>query len=66
VAAYHVVWECVVAVAVVRCASYDAHLATGPQHIPTQHDMLPQHLVRKYELNCEYNFSKEQSTLMMI
>jgi len=28
--------------------------------------MLPQHLVRKYELNCEYNFSKEQSTLMMI
>ena len=27
--AYHVVWECVVAVAVVRCASYDAHLATA-------------------------------------
>jgi len=24
------------------------------QHIPTQHDMLPQHLVCKYELNCEY------------
>ena len=38
-AAYHVVWECV---------------ATAPQHIPTQHDMLPQHLVCKYELNCEY------------
>ena len=37
-----------------RCASYDAHLATAPQHIPTQHDMLPQHLVCKYELNCEY------------
>ena len=27
---------------------------TAPQHIPTQHDMLPQHLVCKYELNCEY------------
>ena len=34
--------------------SYDAHLATAPQHIPTQHDMLPQHLVCKYELKCEY------------
>ena len=34
--------------------SYDAHLATAPQHIPTQHDMLPQHLVCKYQLNCEY------------
>ena len=40
--------------AVARCASYDAHLATAPQHIPTQHDMLPQHLVCKYELICEY------------
>jgi len=40
--------------AVARCASYDAHLATAPQHIPTHHDMLPQHLVCKYELNCEY------------
>jgi len=40
--------------AVARCASYDAHLATAPQHISTQHDMLPQHLVCKYELNCEY------------
>ena len=40
--------------AVARCASYDAHLATAPQHIPTQHDMLPQHLVGEYELNCEY------------
>jgi len=39
---------------VARCASYDAHLATAPQHIPTQHDMLPQHLDCKYELNCEY------------
>jgi len=47
------------------CASYaerlvshysaeDTHLATAPQHIPTQHDMLPQHLVCKYKLNCEY------------
>ena len=24
------------------------------QQIPTQHDMLPQHLVYKNELNCEY------------
>jgi len=40
--------------AVVRCSSYDAQLTTAPQHIPTQHDMLPQHLVCKYELNCEY------------
>jgi len=42
--------------AVARCAlyAYEAHLATAPQHIPTQHDMLPQHLVCKYELNCEY------------
>ena len=32
---------------------YDTHLATAPRHIPTQHDMLPQHLVCKYELNCE-------------
>jgi len=40
--------------AVARCASYNAHLATAPQHIPTQHDMLPQHLVCKYELSCEY------------
>jgi len=40
--------------AVARCASYDAHVATAPQHIPTQHDMLPQHLVCKYELKCEY------------
>ena len=39
--------------AVARCASYvvsyysayDAHLATNPQHILTQHDLLPQHLV---------------------
>jgi len=27
---------------------------TTHSHIPTQHDTLPQHLVRKYELNCEY------------
>jgi hypothetical protein len=33
---------------------FEAHLATAPQHIPTQHGMLPQHLVCKYELNCEY------------
>jgi len=41
---------------VARCASYayEAHLTTARQHIPTQHDMLPQHLVCNYELNCEY------------
>jgi len=33
---------------------YDPRVATASQHIPTQHDMLPQHLVCKYELNCEY------------
>jgi len=26
----------------------------SPQHIPTQHDMLPEDLARKHELNCEY------------
>jgi len=44
-------------------------LATAPQHIPTQHDMLPQHIVCKYELKCEYRnitLAKEQSSLMMI
>ena len=47
-------------------ASY-AHLATSPQHIPTQHNMLPQYPVCKYQFNCEYyNFSKELSSLMMI
>jgi len=45
------VWMCCGAVA--RCA-YDAHLATAPQHIHTQYSMLPQNLVFKYELNCEY------------
>jgi len=55
-------------VAVARCASHDAHLATAPQHIPTQHDMLPQHLVCKYELDCEYcNITlAKQSSLVMI
>ena len=46
VAAYHVVEQWL--------GVLDAHLATAPQHIPTQHDMLPQHLVCKYQLNCEY------------
>ena len=31
----------------------EAHQATAPQHIPTQHDMLPQHPICKYELNWE-------------
>jgi len=48
VAAYHVVWECVVEQWLgVRLEP--AHLATAPQH-----DMLPQHLVCKYQLNCEH------------
>jgi len=46
VAAYHVVWECVV-------ERWLGVRRTAPQHIPTQH-MLPQHLVCKLELNCEY------------
>jgi len=37
----------------IRMQAYDTHLATAPQHIPTQHDMLPLYLVCKYELNCE-------------
>ena len=47
VASYHVVWEYVVEqwLGVRRTPS---HCCT------TQHDMLPQHLVCKYELNCEY------------
>jgi len=60
VAAYHVVlwssgWVCVV-----RCTP--SHCSTTHSQ---QHDMLPQHLVCKYDLNCEYNFSKEQSSLMI-
>jgi len=65
VAAYHVVWKCVAEQWLGVCrmlsnrrvsyySAYDAHLATAPQHISTQHDMLPQHLVCKYEFNCEY------------
>jgi len=38
----------------ISCCVGMSHLATAPQHIPTQHDMLPQHLVCKYEFNCEY------------
>jgi len=48
VAAYHVVEQWL------GVRVQDAHLATAPQHIPTQHDMLPKHLVCKYQLNCEY------------
>ena len=50
VAAYHVVWECVVEqwLGVRRIRRTPSHCST------TQHDMLPQHLVCKYELNCEY------------
>ena len=65
VAAYSDVWECVVEQWLGVCrmlskrtvsyySAYNAHLASAPQHIPTQHDMLPQHFICKYELNCEY------------
>ena len=52
VAAYHVLWECVVEqwLCVRRILS---NKNNKRQHIPTQH-MLPQHHVCKYELNCEY------------
>jgi len=41
--------------AVPHYVAYDAHIANYTlQHIPTQHDMLPQHLVYKNELNHEY------------
>ena len=50
VAAYHVVWQCVVEqwLGARRMRHTPSHCFT------TQHDMLPQHLVCKYELNCEY------------
>ena len=58
VAAYHVVWEYVVEqwLGVRRMVSNKRRtLATASvRHLPTQHDMLPQHIVCKYELNCEY------------
>jgi len=49
VAAYHVVWECVAGqwLGVRRMRRIPSHCST------TQHDMLPQHLVCKYELNYE-------------
>jgi len=48
VVAYHVVWECVV-------EQWLGVRRRTPNHCSTtQHDMLPQHLVCKYELNCEY------------
>jgi len=46
--------SCCVGMCCGAVALYEAHRATAPQHIPTQHDMLPQHLVCKYEMNCEY------------
>jgi len=50
VAAYHVVWKCVVEqwLGVRRMLPSQLH---SLQQIPTQHDMLPQHLVYKNELN---------------
>jgi len=60
VAAYHVVYESVVEsvvgwVCVPHYTAYDVHLANYTlQQIPTQHDMLPQHLVYRNELNREY------------
>ena len=54
VAAYHVVYECVVEQWLgVRLRRTPSQLLSL-QHIHTQHDMLPQHLVCKYQLNCEY------------
>jgi len=50
VAAYHVVWECVVE----QWPGLRRILCTPSHCSTTQHDMLPQHLVCKYELNCEY------------
>jgi len=59
-AAYHVVlgmccrecsWlgvRCMLSLRSIRRTPSQLH---SPQHIPTQHDMLPQHLVCKYELN---------------
>ena len=48
VAAYHVVWECV------WSSGYVCVVRRTPSHCSTtQHDMLPQYLVCKYELNCE-------------
>ena len=35
-------------------SAFEADRPTAPQHVPTQHDMLPQQLVCKYELNCEH------------
>jgi len=53
-----------------RCASYDVHLANYTlQQIPTQHDMLPQQLVYKNELNREYLITlarNDENSLMLI
>ena len=56
VAAYHVVWECVVEQWLgVRRMLLLLSIRCTPSHCSTtQHDMLQQHLVCKYELNCEY------------
>ena len=48
VAAYNVVLESIVESVVVRRTLTQLH---SLQQIPTQHDMLPQHLVYKIELN---------------
>ena len=61
VAAYHIVWECVVEqwLGVRHMLSNESLLLLSIRRTPshcstTQHDMLLQHLVCKYELNCEY------------
>ena len=53
VAAYHVVYESAGSPSLrsIRCTPSQLH---SLQQIPTQHDMLPQHLVYKNELNREY------------
>jgi len=47
VATHHVLWECAV-------EQWLGVRRTAPQHIPTKRDVLPQDLICKYELNCEY------------
>ena len=57
VAAYHVVWECVVEqwLGVRRMLSkYDEHLATAPQHIPTQQWYAATTPRLQIRIECEY------------
>jgi len=64
VAAYHVVQESVVERVVgYVCVVRRTHSQLlSPQQIPAQHDMLPQHIVYKNELNCEYVITLARTT----